>query len=75
MNIKNIIKKIAFVCVNPHLIPCIAFAMLLLLCHKSISYVADRLDDVARSLDRFDKSLAKKNIPTWLDYLVNGDEK
>lgn len=71
---KRVLKTTIFIIVNPHLIPCIILGLTMAALRKSLRFISDKIDDAERKIEKLDKYLGSKNIPTWLDKLVIKDK-
>ena len=71
---KRVLKTALFIIVNPHLIPCIILGLAMAALRKSLRFISDKIDDAERKIEKLDKYLGSKNIPTWLDKLVIKDK-
>lgn len=68
---KQLLKTLIFLVLNPHILALACLGFVLLSLWKSIYYIADKMDDMARNIRKLDSNLASKEYPSWFRSLLD----
>ena len=68
---KLLLKTLIFLFLNPHILALTCLGFVLLSLWKSIYFIADKMDDMARNIRKLDSRLASKEYPSWFRSLID----